>query len=45
MHGALHSLSWMLGEAEISAGLAAIFQLKSPFAFFGLALAAGSRGF
>lgn len=33
------------GKQRPSAGLAAVFQLKSPFAFFGLALAAGSRGF
>lgn len=33
------------GQQRPSGWVAATFQLKSPFAFFGLALAMGSRGF
>lgn len=42
--GALHCLRcW--GKHRPSGWMAVTFQLKSPFAFFGLALAAGRRGF
>lgn len=44
--GALYCLSWMLAWEQRSSGrVPATFQLKSPFAFFGLALATGNRGF